>query len=469
MSGIGTPVQLSTSSAKYVTPSSQRVSFARSNGDFSAGTVSNSSKKAQTPSTSTSSRSLMHSGRSVTKSMTIPEKSSPINATPSGFKRVKITPQRMDSAFDDVDYDKKLKLLTNPKRLKVPSPQEKEAAVAAMANLFDEDSEIENTTMSAQQQSSPITQPTLQRINSSKKSPINSSSTTKSQISDHYDLMFAESSFIVEEASEAESNSYQIPAKDKIPIAEQPVDNPWIHMLNEAAESAKLQQPSVPPPPLPRQYRIEPTTDALVNKNGIDPSAFSSLLATLSLNHRQNPVLSSALVTPNSSSSFALNPSAVKNSNHTNETQHSIYPVSLPQQYTQFSSPSSSMVFTSLQMPSVKQSSKLPTNSAYLPDITIPTWSPSKALVDLDPSLEPYLEFLRKLDREFFSESNSASYRVGQDDALRLWQRYMLLPPDQLQESIFEQHQAMIDLGIFDQILSLEDKTKSDIPQSSKQ
>lgn len=434
----------------FITPAKHRVSFGSASSSRSHGNQhEDSGRRISTPSSASSSRSLMHSGRSVRSVIaTIPEKASPINATPSEFKRVKITPQRMDSP-GGIDYDSKLKQLTDPKRIKVPSPEEKQQALSAMTHMFDED-ELDGIQAPSTGQRSPIVTPLPTKEGNS--NPASSGASSVSTFAqkqavdrkdhpghssqDNYAVMFSDSSFL-EDTPEVESNTTHQP----VPHEPLEADNPWINMLNAAVDAIQLNQPQRPPPVIPQQYH--PRSPFISSRQAAETNnqpSFSSLVATLAQNHEK-----SVVYTPHTQASLKLSSSSRQDSFQASETK-----------------PLSRVLNPSIDTPSVLRVPRTPTNpkdqsatvSQTIPEISLPVWTPTKS-VELDKSLQPYLDFLGDLDREFFSVSNASSSRSG-DDVQRLWQRYMLLPVDDLQKQVFEQHQALADLGVFNQILSLE-------------
>jgi hypothetical protein len=353
-----------------------------------------------------------------------------------------------------IDYDSKLKQLTDPKRIKVPSPEEKQQALSAMTHMFDEDESGGNQAPLTGSRT-PIVTPLSKEGNSNPASSGASSVSTFAQSSqrptidrhdisgrtsqDNYAVMFSDSSFL-EDAPEEDSNT----ARQPVPHEPLEADNPWINMLNAAVDAIQLNQPQRPPPLIPQQYHPRsPFTSSRQAAESNNQPSFSSLVATLAQNHEK-----SVVYTPHTQASLRSSSSSLRDSFQATESNP------LPRSLT-----------PSTDASSLRRIPRTPTNpkdlsatvSQSIPDISLPVWTPTKS-VEFDKSLQPYLDFLSDLDREFFSVSNASSFRSG-DDVQRLWQRYMLLPVDDLQKQVFEQHQALADLGVFNQILSLEPDT----------
>lgn len=97
-----------------------------------------SSTQKSTPGSGVSTKSLMHAGHSVSSSSQrsiVQEKNSPVNATPPEFKRVHITPVRMDSLHGDAStYDAILKRVSE----KV-SINEQKTFLKNVGSMFDDD------------------------------------------------------------------------------------------------------------------------------------------------------------------------------------------------------------------------------------------------------------------------------------------------------------------------------------------
>jgi hypothetical protein len=81
----------------------------------------------------------------------------------------------------------------------------------------------------------------------------------------------------------------------------------------------------------------------------------------------------------------------------------------------------------------------VPTPTFLSPNITS-----SSHMIPLDPEFKPYIEFLQQIDQQFFPSQTK-------DAPTRLWQRYMLLPYENLQTQIFSQHEEFIQQSIFQQ------------------
>lgn len=399
--------------------------------------MTTSSKSSPPPSLS-SSRSIMHSGRSVAKSSSkIPEKGSPVNVTPVEFKRVTITPKKMDNQFAAVDYDSKLKQLTDPKRIKPVSPEEKQEALSAMRNMFDDEEIVPNADRA----------PLLDTVNSLRDTVSTSKSVsvqkkTSSPKSDEFHFMFGETSFMDTEPSSflssnsnmqdsfhrvAQSTPFQSSSSGTKYAKDD--DNEWTDS-NAAVPTMIIPNSSVPPPIIPTQYRL---SDRQSTNAAIDPGSFSSLLSALEQNWQQKIV-----VTPSLSRSLPRNEEDTPSYSH-----------------------STAKNIMKSDMNSLKNTPSFPSQSPSsfivnnVPDNSVPLWTPSKSLISIDPTLQPHLDFLRDLEREFFPVSSSSASRAGQDDILRLWQRYMMLPLEQLEERVFVQHDAMVNMGIFEHQLSL--------------
>lgn len=455
------------SDSKYTTPASKGASR---NNDSAV------SKRSSTPSSASTSRSLMHSGRIVRSSITIiPEKASPINATPTDFKRVKISPQTKTSMTSNANYDNRLKLLTDTKQQKAPSPEEKRVALSVMANMFDDENEkdhhVENPTVSSV--------PSPAAIYSSRSSLSNSGNRTSTvvtpstQEATNYSLMFSDSSILEEDDDLKDhfmdvGNTVQGSPEIELPPES---ENPWIALLNAAVDKAKLESANIPPPIIPNQYQVPKysVSSAANATNGVDTGVFSSLVATLSQN-RQKSLISAPsiattaplykeiqIVTPRPSSSMPSSLAVTAGSSSIDK----LPPSSISALRTPVPHHLSHIAHNAIS-PSFPTRNAVSSISQIVPDMSIPTWSPTTCCsTELDSSLQPYLDFLENLDREFSSASDTVVNPAGKDNLKRLWQRYMLLPTEKLQEKVFEQHQTMIDLGVFDQVLSLDDKTST--------
>lgn len=361
------------------------------------------SSRRSTPSSTASTRSLLHSGHSISNvvHVDIPEKNSPIQATPLGFKRVKITPQRMDDAFlSAVGFENKLRIITDHQHGKQASPEEQKEMMSAMGNLFDDDDDQRDGRVKNGSNSN-ISQ--RETISGSSSSQNLTASTKKSastalefqdipQLPEGYDLMFEESSFLDRKdlpirqpnfTDNADSTFSKEYAESMSPLPDDPAgeDFKWLNLLSTAAGMLELDD--VAPPMLPTQYQAR-------HQSTLSSAGLSTTKADVSL---------SKLV------------------DHATKTAESSSPVFVAR----------------------------PSIASALPDVAIPKISTSlKPPAELDPSLQPYIEFLQAIDQEFFPTA------TRNKDALRLWQRHMLLPPDSLQESVFQQHGELVKMGIFE-------------------
>lgn len=330
----------------------------------------------------------------------------------------------MDNAFSAVEYDNKLKNLTDRKRVKPPSPQEKLEALSAMANLFDDDGDHQDSTIP------PITEDI--------KSLPTQKTKLESEGKNHYEQMFSDSSILEDpvQVTTTETVTEQSIINDPLIVEN---GNPWISLLNRAVESTGQNVSSIPPPRIPHQYHATFASNA-------SASNFSSLISSLSSNHQQG-IASAPSLQPQSRIKDREQPSVPS----TTTPYKTPYATPLPPQLT--------LIQQNMQSPSFPNQTPSKSISLNLADMSIPSWSPSKPTAELDPSLQPYLNFLRELDQEFFPTRKNATNHGGYDDILRLWQRYMMLPVDQVQDQVFQQHEALVRLKVFDQLRCDEDVT----------
>lgn len=362
--------------------------------------MSHSSRRS-TPSSTASTRSLLHSGHSISNvvHIDIPEKNSPIQATPLGFKRVKITPQRMDDAFlSAVGFENKLRIITDHQHGKQASPEEQKEMMSAMGNLFDDDDDQREGSVTNGSNSKISARETISGSSSSQNLTVSTKKSVSAALEfqvmpplpEGYDLMFEESSFLERKdlpvrqpnftddtgSSFSKENAESIP-DDHDPAGE---DFKWLNLLSTAAGMLELDD--VAPPILPTQYQA-----------------------------RHQSTLSAGLSTTKADVSLS------KLVDHATKTAESSSPVFVAR----------------------------PSIASALPDVAVPKLSTSlKPPAELDPSLQPYIQFLQAIDQEFFPTA------TRNEDALRLWQRHMLLPPDSLQESVFQQHGELVKMGIFE-------------------
>lgn len=369
-------------------------------GGLTSSHMSHSSRRS-TPSSTASTRSLLHSGHSISNvvHIDIPEKNSPIQATPLGFKRVKITPQRMDDAFlSAVGFENKLRIITDHQHGKQASPEEQKEMMSAMGNLFDDDDDQREGSVTNGSNSKISARETISGSSSSQNLTVSTKKSVSAALEfqvmpplpEGYDLMFEESSFLERKdlpvrqpnftddtgSSFSKENAESIP-DDHDPAGE---DFKWLNLLSTAAGMLELDD--VAPPILPTQYQA-----------------------------RHQSTLSAGLSTTKADVSLS------KLVDHATKTAESSSPVFVAR----------------------------PSIASALPDVAVPKLSTSlKPPAELDPSLQPYIQFLQAIDQEFFPTA------MRNEDALRLWQRHMLLPPDSLQESVFQQHGELVKMGIFE-------------------